>query len=93
MCQNFEIAPVFDMFACWHHHKLPLYFSANVKDTHAKGYNTFNYHWDSDVVLYMNPHWSLLDQVVDKIIADKSTVLLVTPRWLEASWYKKLNTL
>jgi len=41
----------------------------------------------------MNSHWSLLDQVIDKIIADKSTVLLVTPRWFEASWYKKLTKL
>ena len=41
----------------------------------------------------MNPPWSLLDQVIDKIIADKSTVLLVTPRWFEASWYKKLTKL
>ena len=41
----------------------------------------------------MNPPRSLLDQVIDKIIADKSTVLLVTPRWFEASWYKKLTKL
>ena len=80
MCQNFQIAPVFDMFASWHHHQLPSHFSANSKDTHAKCYNAFNYHWDSYVVFYINPHWSLLDQVIDKIIADKSTVLLVTPR-------------
>ena len=91
MCQNFEIAPVFDMFASWHHHQLPRYFSTNVKDKQAERHNAFNYHWDSDVVLYINSPWSLLDQVIDKIIADKSTVLLVTPRWFDASWYKKLT--
>ena len=80
MCQNLDIAPVFDMFASWHHHQLPRICSANIKDIHAEEYNAFNYHWDSDVVLYMNPPWLLLDQVVDKTIADKSTVLLVTPR-------------
>ena len=53
-CQNFQIAPIFDVFASWNHHQLPRYFSANIKDTHAEGYNTFNYHCDSDVVLYMN---------------------------------------
>ena len=81
------------MFASWHHHQQPLYFSANIKDTHAEGYNSFNYHWDLDVVLYINPHWSILDHVIDKIIADKNTVLLVTPRWFEVSWYKKLTNL
>ena len=65
MCQNLDIAPFFDMFASCHHHQLPRYLSANVKDTHAEGYNAFNYHWDSDVVLYINPPWSLLDQVID----------------------------
>ena len=93
MCQNFDIAPVLKMFVSWHHQQLPRYFFANVKDTRADGYNAFNYHWDSDVVLYMNPPWLLLDQVVNKIIADKSTVLLVAPRWFEASWYKKLTKL
>ena len=81
------------MFASWHHHHLPRFFSASIKDTHAEGYNVFNYHWDSDVVLYMNPHWSLLDHVIYKIIADKSTVLLVTAGLFEASWYKKLAKL
>ena len=60
--------------------QLPSYFLFNIKDTYA-GYNAFNYHWDRDVVLYMNSSWSLLDQVIDKIIADKSAVLLATPRW------------
>ena len=93
MRQNFDIAPVVDMCVSWHYHQLPRYFSANVKDPHAEGYNVFNYHWDSDVVMYMNSPWSFLDQVIDKIIADKRTVLLVTPRWFEASWYKKLTKL
>ena len=93
MCQNLETAPVFDMFASWHHHQLPRYFSANIKDTHEDGYNAFNYNCYSDIVLYMNHPWSLFYQVIDKIIAEKSTVLLVTPRWTESSWYKKLTKL
>ena len=68
-------------------------FSAYTKDAHAEGYNAFNYNWDSDVVFYMKPPWSLLDQIIDKIIADKSTVMLVTPLWFENSWYKKLTKL
>ena len=92
MCQNFEIAPVFDMFASWHHHqlpqldpssavdavvpangkaivpmdiagmiidgtygRLPRYFSAKAKSTHADGYNAFNFPLSTGVVLYMNP--------------------------------------
>ena len=93
MCQNFEIAPVLKMFVSWHHQQLPRYFSANVKDTRADGYNAFCYHCDSDVVMYMNPPWSLLDQIIDKIIVNKSTVLLVTPHWFESGWYKKLTKL
>ena len=89
MCQNFEIAPVLKMFVSWHHQQLPRYFFANVKDTRADGYNAFCYHWDSDVVMYMNPHLSLLNQLIEKTIEDKSTVLLVTPQWFEASWYMR----
>ena len=87
MCQNFEITPVFYMFASWHHHQF------NIKNTHAEEYKAFNYHWYPVAVMYMNPPWSLLDQVIDKIIADKSTVLLVTPRWFETRWYKKMTKL
>ena len=81
------------MFVSWHHHQVPRYFSANHKDNHADGYNAFKYHWSPDEVLYMNTLWSLLYQVIDKIIADKNTMVLVTPRWFEASWYKKLTKL
>ena len=93
MCKNLEMAPVFDMFASWHHHQLPRYFSDNINDTHAEEYNASTTTGIPMEVLYMNPPWSLLDQVVGKIIAGKSTVLLVTPRWCEASWYKKLTKL
>ena len=91
VCQNFDIAPVFDMFSSWHHHqllqldrlsavdivvpanvkvivpmdiagmiidgtygRLPRYFSAKAKSTHAEGYNAFNFPLSTGVVLYMN---------------------------------------
>ena len=64
MCQNFRVRPVIDLFASKAHHKLPRYYSADPTYARAEGYNAFYFHWSPDVVLYANPPWSLIDQVL-----------------------------
>ena len=62
-------------------------------DAQAEGYNAFNFLWTPGVALYLNPHWSLLAQVVDKILVDGTQGLLVAPHWLETQWHKQLMAL
>ena len=45
------------------------------------------------MILYINPPWLLLDQVVDKIVRDVTLGLLVAPHWPEARWFRKLQRL
>ena len=82
ICENFGITSVIDLFASTQHHQLPRYFSVDADDQQAEGCNAFNFRWDSSQVLYANPTWSMLDQVVDKVI---------NPRWPDEGWYKKLK--
>ena len=93
MCQNFNVKPAIDLFASARHHQLPRYYSVDRKDSRAEGYNAFNFLWTPDIMLYINPPWTLLDEVMDKIIRDGSRCLLVTPYWPEKDWYRKLRTL
>ena len=36
---------------------------------------------------YINPPWSLLNRVFDKLIQDESRALLVIPEWIHAPWW------
>jgi len=95
MCQlrNFGIQPEVDLFASHRQHQLPRCYAADPNDQNAEGYNALNFCWTSEVTVYLNPPWFLLEEVVDKIIQDGTRVLLVTPRWPEREWYRKLRKL
>ena len=80
-----------DLFATAQHHQLPWYLSPRTEDPHALGHNVFAYHWPRDVLLYANPPWTILDQVVDKILMDRVRIMLVAPFWPEAQWYRKVR--
>ena len=90
MCHNFRVCPVIDLFVIKAHHQLPRYYSADPNDARAEGYNAFDFHWSPDVVLYANPPWSLIDQVLEKVVSDCSRIILVASFWTKASWYLKL---
>ena len=93
MCQNFSVQPEIDLFASARHHQLSRYYSAVRDDSSAEGYNAFNFTWTPDVMLYINPPWTLLDAVIEKIAQEVTRCLLVTPHWPEKAWYSKLRKL
>jgi len=93
MCKNSSVQPEVDLFASHRQHQLPRYYSVDPNDQYAEGYNAFNFRWTPEVTVYVNPPWSLLDEVVDKIIQDGTRVLLVTPCWPEEQLYRKLRKL
>ena len=90
MCKELVVAPCIDLFASYRYHQLPRYYSAYVDDRAALGHNAFAYVWDPGVCLYVNPPWTLIGRVLDKIAEDGSRVLLVTPHWRQAPWYELL---
>ena len=50
-----------------------------VNTSYAEGYNAFNFRLTPEVSVNVKHLWSLLDEVVSKIIQDGTRVLLVTP--------------
>ena len=70
MCQKFDVYPEIDLFASARQHQLPSYCTADPHDHNAEGYNAFSFFWTPGIALYINPPWSLLDQVVDKIVRE-----------------------
>ena len=93
MCQQLMVAPCIDLFASADHRQLPRYYTADPQDLNALGHNAFAYRWIPDVCLYANPPWTLIPFVLVKIWAEKSRVLLVTPRWTEAPWFPLLQAM
>ena len=37
---------------------------------------------------YANPPWSLIPQVLSKIVADEVRIMLAVPEWPRAPWFK-----
>ena len=91
MCQTFGVKPEIDLFASRNMSQLPAYYTADPQDSLALGFNAFSVHWDPTRWLYANPPWSLLEQVIDKIQREGSRVLLVTPYWPHAPWFRILR--
>ena len=93
ICQNFEVYPEIELFASAEQHQLARYCTVDPTDAQAEGYNAFNFLWTPWVALYLNHPWSLLAQVVDKILVDGTQGLLVAPHWPETQWHKQLMAL
>ena len=77
-----------DLFACKQNATHPVYID--------KRRDAFTYSWDrllSDPqhVLWANPPFSMMEQVVTKIILEPTRVVLVTPEWRDYPWWKPLD--
>ena len=80
VCTYFRISPATDVFASAQHHQLPDYYTADPDDTNALGCNAFAYRGHL-LGAYINPPWSLLSRVLEKIRQDQTYALLVIPKW------------
>ena len=49
--------------------------------------DAFSFHWGTGDLLWMNPPFSILSQVLGKIIRDHAFAFLVVPRWESAPWW------
>ncbi len=71
VCAELDYFPTSDLFATAQHHQLPRYFSP-YPDSDAAGINAFAYDWSQELAPYANPPWSLIPQVMKKILEDQA---------------------
>lgn len=80
MCFRLKVQPVLDAFADAGNHRFPVWYK-----------DAFAVRWPQDEVIWANPPFSMLQQVVEKIKRDGAKVLLVCPDWRSCSWWKSLQ--
>ena len=85
ICVYFDRYPTTDVFASTQHHQLPDYFTADPNDANALGCNAFAHRW-YQIRAYINPPWSLLNRVLEKIRQDQTYALLLIPEWKWTDW-------
>ena len=87
-CLALKFKPSVYFFASAAHHQVPRYFTTYPHDRNAAGVNEFSVSWTSDVSPNINPPWVLIPQVLQKLIAENVTTMIVIPSWSNAHWYE-----
>ena len=87
-CRALKFKPSVDLFANAAHHQVPSYFTLDLHDRNAAGVNAFSVSWAAEASPYINPPWVLIPQVLQKLIAEKVTAMVVIPSWCNAPWYE-----
>ena len=86
---NFK--PLFDLFACRLNRHSHIYWSFK-PDPDASYIDAFTLSW-SDKHFYCFLPFSCVLQVLQKIIQDKATGIMVVPMWLTQPWYLIMTSL
>ena len=72
--------PNIDLFAARNNHKVAKY-CAWQPDPGAVFIDAFQYHWGQDELLYIFPPFSLIGAVLQKLVMDEGTAILIIPFW------------
>ena len=95
MCNHFSFIDLeIDIFASRINSQLPVYVSWR-SDPGAKFVDAFTSNW-ADFTFYAFPPFSLIGKVLQKVIQDKASGIIVVPKWCTAHWWPtvlKLSTL
>ena len=83
--------PDIDLFATFQNKKCPVFLSW-IPDHRALGCDAFQVSWSS-VLGYAFPPVKLIPRVLQKVISEKSTVILIAPRWPRRMWYPQILSL
>ena len=76
--KELHFKPSADLFASATHHQLPRYYSKSY-DPKAVRTNAFSINWNLEAAPYVNPPWSLIPKVLDKIASEHVKVMIVLP--------------
>ena len=74
--------PSVDAFASKENRRSPKFWDTKVE--------AFKQDWGKEPLLWINPPFETLDEVVDKIIADNAQAIVVVPKWPHRRWWHKL---
>lgn len=53
--------------------------------------SAFNRSWKAQGLLWINPPFNRLEEVVNKVESDQATCLFLCPNWPTAPWWEKLQ--
>jgi hypothetical protein len=84
ICDIYTI-PKLDLFASRINCQLSDYVSWK-PDPQAKYIDAFTISWNNDI-LYAFPPFSIIGRVLQKLVADKATVLMILPLWPTRPWF------
>jgi DNA N-6-adenine-methyltransferase (Dam) len=80
------VHPQVDAFADRYNKRFPRWWGKRSPEA----WDAFEEPWDRDI-LWMNPPYSRISDVVRKVKQDAAHVVLVVPRWTRRLWYKKAS--
>ncbi len=81
------VNPTIDLFASRINNKLPC-FASYRPDPDAEFINAFSFSW-SDMCFYAFPPFICIDKVLQKIMKDRATGILIVPDWPNQPWYNR----
>ena len=80
-----------DLFASMWNHQLKRYYSwGNQPD--AEGQDALQVSW-KNMKAYAFPPFILINKILQKLVWEKATIILITPFWRTANWYGRLVSL
>ena len=97
--QNFLLAQVQEMFSCpvdtdpfaCRQSAVAARYCTPLDDHQSSGYNGLLLDWSTPHVLWLNPPWNHMSQVLDKIIQSKARGVLIYPQWPLQPWFARLE--
>lgn len=88
ICQQLDVMPNIDLFASRINFQVKPYVSFR-PDPGSYAVDAFLISW-SDYLFYAFPPFSLITKVLQKILLDKATGILVVPKWSTQPWWPRL---
>jgi hypothetical protein len=81
--------PQLELFGDETNHLLPSFVSKH-PNRRALFHNAFSRDWSALPPMYANPPFSLLGRVLQKIVAERPSILLIAPEWPSRPWWPLL---
>ena len=88
---QFMIEPNIDLFASAHNYQIQPYVAWK-PDREAFAIDAFTLDW-SNILFYAFPPFSVIQLVIQKIIHDKSSGIIIVPEWPTQSWFPSMMRL
>ena len=92
VCKRLKFKPSADLFASATHKQLHRYYS-RTPDPSDVGTSALSFDWQAESATSANPPWSLMPQVLSKIVADEVRLMVVVTEWTHALRFKLFRRL